>query len=206
MLGLALLAYFKANQQLLPAGESIKDCADKLFPHFIVIGLPRGVSGLVIAGLMAAAMSSLSSGINSSCLVISKDLVGRFRKKEIPDSAQIRLAKIISLGVGVVVVLLSFVVGSIKGNFLEISYKTASLLVACLFVPFFMAMFVRWATSFATFAGTLASVIAATLIGFSTELFGKEIPFIWIMPISFVVGVSVSMVLSLLLPNRGKST
>ena len=43
--------------------------ADELLPRFIVIGLPAGLTGLVISALLSAAMSSLSSGMNSSSAV-----------------------------------------------------------------------------------------------------------------------------------------
>jgi SSS family solute:Na+ symporter len=203
-LGLGLLAYFQANPELVPEGGSIADCADRLFPHFIVIGLPAGFTGLVIAGLLAAAMSSLSAGVNSSCLSISRDFVARFRKNELSESAQIKLDKGISVGIGIVIVLLSLVMGKIRGNLLELTYKTCNLLTAPLFVPFFMALFVRRATEFGTFAGTIASVIAAVLIGFSAEFFGKGISFVWIMPGSFVAGVLVGMIFSFLWPNKNK--
>ena len=203
-LGLGLLAYFQANPRFLPGGESIADCADRLFPHFIVIGLPVGVTGLVIAGLFAAAMSSLSAGINASCLSISRDFIVRFLKKDLSESSQIKLDKSISLGIGVVIVLLSLTMGKIKGNLVEVTNKTSNLLTAPLFVPFFMALFVRRASEVGTFIGTLASVAAAVLIGFSAEFFGKGISFVWIMPGSFVAGVLVSMILSFLWPNKGK--
>ena len=203
-LGLGLLAYFQANPRFLPGGESIADCADRLFPHFIVIGLPTGITGLVIAGLFAAAMSSLSAGINASCLSISRDFVVRLRKKEFSESSQIKLDKGISVGIGVVIVLLSLIMGKIRGNLLELTYKTCNLLTAPLFVPFFMALFVRRSSEVGTFIGTLASVAAAVLIGFSAEFFGKGVSFVWIMPGSFVAGVLVSMILSFLWPNKNK--
>jgi SSS family solute:Na+ symporter len=197
-LGIALYAYFKVNPQSLAAGQSLFDEADLLFPRFIVIGLPEGFSGLVLAGLLAASMSSLSSGINSSALSIINDFILRFRKNPISESDQVKLAKIISFAIGVIIVLLSFLISNVKGNLLELSYKTINLLTAPLFVPFFMAMFVRWAKPTATFIGTLASGIAAALISYSQEIFTVNVSFLWIIPGSFVVGIAVSVVLSLL--------
>ena len=77
-LGLALLAYFQANPHHLPDGRTLYDGADLLFTRFVAVGLPPGFSGLVIAGLLAAAMSSLSAGINASCSVVIADFVDRF--------------------------------------------------------------------------------------------------------------------------------
>ena len=167
LLGLALFAFYKMHPQLLAAGSSLIDSADLLFPRFIVIGLPAGISGLVIAGLLAASMSSLSSGINSSALSLINDFIIRLRKTAMTEADKLRLAKLISVGIGVVIVLLSLLIGNIKGNLLELTYKTINLLVAPLFVPFFMAMFVRQATPAGTFIGTLTAGIVAALISFS---------------------------------------
>ena len=198
ILGLALYAYFTMHPQSLIPGLSVIDGADLLFPRFIVIGLPAGFSGLVLAGLLAASMSSLSSGINSSALAIINDFILRFRKNPISETNQVKLAKVISLGIGVMIVLLSLFISNVKGNLLELTYKTVNLLVAPLFVPFFMAMFVRWAKPTAVFMGTLASGIAATLISYSQEIFAVNISFLWIIPLSFTVGVAISIMLSLL--------
>ena len=198
-----LYAYFKMHPHFLGAGLSIINDADLAFPRFIVIGLPVGFSGLVLAGLLAASMSSLSSGINSSAMSIINDFIIRFRQHPISETGQVKLAKIISIGIGVMIVLLSFFIGNIKGNLLELTYKTINLFVAPLFVPFFMAMFVPWAKPTATFIGTLTSGIAAILISYSQEMFSVNISFLWIIPGSFIVGVIIALVLSLLPFKQG---
>jgi SSS family solute:Na+ symporter len=198
LLGFSLYAYVKMNPDFLPAGTSIIDSADTLFPRFIAHGFPSGISGLVLAGLLAAAMSSLSSGINSSSLSIVNDFILRLRNKSMTEANKVKLSTIISFFIGVIIVLLSLIIGNIKGNLLELTFKTVNLLVAPLFVPFFMAMFIPVAKPNATFIGTLLSGIVAVMISFSQELFAVKISFLWIMPVSFLVGAVVSILLSLL--------
>ena len=198
VMGLALLAYTKINPVLLEAGVSVSEGADTLFPRFIAIGLPSGLSGIVLAGLLAAAMSSLSSGINSSSLSIVNDFILRLGNKTMSETKKVKLATIISFFIGIVIILLSLVMGNVKGNLLELTYKTVNLLVAPLFVPFFMAMFIRFAKPNATFIGTLSSGIAAIMISFSQELFSISISFLWIIPGSFIVGIVLSILLSYL--------
>ena len=202
VLGIALMAYYKAYPELITAGKSLTTAADSLLPQFIVQGFPVGISGLVFSGLLAAAMSSLSSGINSSSLVVINDFIVRFRKQQLSQDTQIKWARIISLAIGLVIILLSLVMGNVKGNLIEITFKTVNLLVAPLFVPFFMAMFVSRSTENAVLIGTIVSALAATFISFSNELFGVVISFLWIIPSSFAVGVFVSYLLSLLLPTK----
>lgn len=198
ILGLALFAYVQINPGLLETGISISEGADTLFPQFIAIGLPVGFSGLVLAGLLAAAMSSLSSGINSSSLSIVNDFILRLGNKTMSEAKKVNLSVIISFFIGIIIILLSLVIGNVKGNLLELTYKTVNLFVAPLFVPFFMAMFVRIAKPTATFIGTLLSGISAIMVSFSQELFSVNISFLWIIPISFVVGIAISIALSYL--------
>lgn len=205
VLGLSLFAYAKIDNGLLAGGTSIIEGADTLFPRFIAIGLPTGFSGLVLAGLLAAAMSSLSSGINSSALSIVNDFILRLQNKTISEAKKIKLATMISFIIGIIIVLLSLFIGNVKGNLLELSYKTVNLLTAPLFVPFFMAMFIRIAKPNATFIGTLSSGIVAIMVSFSQELFSVDISFLWIIPISFFVGVIISIALSLIPIEQSKT-
>jgi len=204
MLGLALAAYFRVHPELLAEGQTVANAADKLFPRFIVVGLPPGISGLVVAGLLAAAMSSVSSGVNSSCSVITADFIDRFGgnrssgnrssgNRSSGDTRQVRRAKIVSLWVGVVVVALSLAVGTIEGNLFEVVNKVVNLFVAPLFVLFVMALFVPWANTSGTLVAVACSVAAAVAIAFF-QLAGLS--FVWIMPVSLVVGVATGMAAS----------
>ncbi len=201
-LGLALLAYFRANPHQVPDGQTIVGNADQLFARFIVIGLPPGFSGLVVAGLLAAAMSSLSAGINSSCSVITVDFIQRFRRKQAGPAgrpAGAWLERVISVAVGIVMVLLSSLVGSVHGNLLEIAYKVVNLLSAPLFGLFFMAMFVRWATTFGTWIGALVGLAVVVAVNYWRELTGTPgISFLWAMPLSFAAQIAAGSLASLL--------
>ena len=197
LLGLSLFAYFHANPHRVPDGQTIYANADQLFPHFIVFGLPIGISGLVVAGLLATAMSSLSSGVNSSCSVITVDFVDRFRKQRMEETEHVRLAKYISVIVGVIVLVLTAFVSIVPGNLLEVINRVVNLLVSPLFVLFFFAMFVPWATTFGAWVGVTASIVDAVLIAFWELFTGEPGPtFLWIMPTSLVVGAVTGMLAS----------
>ena len=87
----------------------------------------------------------------------------------------------------------SFLVAYVSGNLLDVVIKVVNLVVAPLFVLFFMALFVPWATSRGTVAGGLFSMLVAVLIAFA-EIFG--ITALWIMPVALVSGVVASMLFS----------
>jgi len=197
--GMALLAYFRLNPHLIPDGATLLDDADRLFPHFIACGMPPGLSGLVVAGLLAAAMSSLSSGVNSSCSVITVDFIDRFRRRRDSETDHVKLAKLISVFVGVAVVALSSGVGMVGGNLLELAFKVVNLLTAPLFGLFFMAMFVRRATAVGTFTGAAFGTATVVLINYWETITGSPgISFLWAMPLGLLVQVATGVLASLL--------
>ncbi len=193
LVGLALMAFFFKNPHLLKEGPTLLEQSDQFFPRFIVIGFPVGLGGLVFAGLLAAAMSSLSGGLNSTAVVISEDWLKRFRKKEKSNANELRRIKALSLIVGMLVLVLSYAVGYLKGNLFDIVQKTANLFVAPLFVLFFMALFVPFATERGTFIAGLSSVLFSMSIAFF-EFMG--IKSLWIMAASLIFGVLVGVVAS----------
>jgi SSS family solute:Na+ symporter len=203
-LGFALLGYFQAFPEMLASGQDLKTNADKLFPQFIVSGLPTGITGLVVAGLLAAAMSSLSSGMSAVTSVVTTDFIDRSRQTKLSEDQHLRLAKYISLGVGVVTVLLSFMyVSKVHGHLLEVANKVVNLLTAPLFVLFLMAMFVPWATGPGSIIGAAAASIAAALVAYWDQLTGRPgFGFTWIMPVSLIVGFVVASLASLLSGRR----
>lgn len=195
ILGLALFAYFRSHPQRLPENQTLTSGADQLLPHFIVQDLPPGISGLVIAGLLAAAMSSLASGISSGCSVITVDWIDRFRVRRLSETAHVHLARVVSWVLGAIVVLVSMLATLMRGNLLEGANKLVNLLTAPLFVLFFMAMFVPWATTLGAWSAGIASVAAAMSIAYGDF---TGLSFLWVMPGSLIVGVLAGCLVSLL--------
>jgi SSS family solute:Na+ symporter len=196
IVGLALLAYFTDIPHLLPDGNTLLSVADRLFSQYILMGLPVGLTGLLTAGLMAAAMSSLSSGVNSSATVISEDILNRFFRKNSGTEADLmRRVKLVAVGVGSVVVIISMYLGNVEGNLLDMLIKVVNLFVAPLFLLFFMAMYIPWSTSFGTFIAGISCVAIGVAIAFY-NIFGIGILFA--LPFSFIGGAIIGIIVSLL--------
>ncbi len=201
--GFAILAFYRMNPNFIPDGKDLVTDADFLFPHFIANHLPVGISGVVIAALFSAAMSSLSSGINSTATVITADIIPWLRKKT-QKIEQLQLARWSSITIGLLMVAASSTMAYVPGNILEVTSKTNGIFVAPLFNLFFMALFVRYATSFGTIMGSIYGVATASIIAFWDLLTGKPgLTFLWILPISLLVSIGSSMVFSLI-PTKGK--
>jgi solute:Na+ symporter, SSS family len=209
LVGFALLGYFLAHPDHLGQGLTLAKNADDIFPNFIAFHLPPVVSGLVVSGLFAAAMSSIDSGVNSITAVVMTDFMDRFGKKPANERQHFRRARWLAVAIGVVVVLLSLVIQHVPGNITAVTNKTVNLLTVPIFGLFFFALFVPFASTTGVWIGTVSGVTAAALVSFSGPIFGVHpvtgldpITFQWIAPVALVVTVTMGMLGSLLFPNR----
>lgn len=109
MIGTALFVYYLNAQ---PA--DFPDKADQVFPYFIVHTLPTGLVGLVIAGVLAAGMSTLDSSLNSSATVFTVDFYKRVLKPEADDHAQLKMIRIATALIGLLATLASLVMINAK--------------------------------------------------------------------------------------------
>ena len=184
LVGLSLLAYFKAHPEML-GDLSLKGDADALFPHFIAYRLPPGVSGLVVAAMFAAAMSSIDSGVNSITAVVSTDLLDRFGRKPKTERSHLLMARCLAFGIGLTVVVGSAFVGQISGNITEVTNKTVNLMVPMIFCLFFFALFVPFSNPLGVWIGWAFGFTTAVLLGFSGEIFGWQDPATKLAPVSF---------------------
>ena len=217
IVGFAMLGYFSAHPELIPAGMDLKDDADKFFPHFIAYHLPAGISGLVVSAMFAAAMSSIDSGVNSITAVVMTDFVDRFRLEPLNEKQHMRLARYLAFAIGGFVVATSSLMEHVPGNITSVTQKTSNLLTTPIFGLFFFALFVPFATPVGVFAGAFAGTATAALIAFSGPIFGMDpvtgldpVSFQWISPTAVVVNIIVGCVVSLATggrpSQRGEST
>jgi len=117
-IGTALFAYFQQNPDLLLAvkqqvsaekGVSIEalvptDYSDRVLPYFMVTKVPHGLLGLIIAAILSAAMSTISSGMNSSATVFLKDIYQRYIDKNITPKKEMMVLYIATSTVGVMAI------------------------------------------------------------------------------------------------------
>lgn len=95
--GTALWIFFRHHPaELNPHGRT-----DDVFPWYIAQQLPSGISGLVIAGLFAATMATISSSMNSIATVVTTDFY-RLWKKDASDRQSLRFARLLTVGLGAI--------------------------------------------------------------------------------------------------------
>ena len=137
---------------LIPANKP-----DLLIPIFIRDYLPHGLIGLLIVAILSAAMSSLSSTINSLSAVTTEDiLVG---SKKVDDKTYLRYSKLTSIFWGVVTILLAFVTGDIAETVIEAINKVGSVFYGPILATFIVASMVKWVHARAMNIGLISGVL-----------------------------------------------
>ena len=154
-IGTALYAYYTAQPALLPEGTA----ADMVFPHFIVHGLPTGITGLVIAALFSAGMSTVATSINSSATIIFTDFYRKFRKVEDKDSkTSMKTLYIASGAVGSLGILVGLAMMSVDG-ILDAWWKLASIFSGGMLGLFLLTLVCRNINKAAAIIAVIAGLI-----------------------------------------------
>ena len=188
--GLALVGYYRHFPTRIPAGLE----PDKWFPYFIVHELPPGISGIVIAGVFAATMSSISSGVNSITAACVIDFYRRFGAGAAANPAQnqreLRISRGLTLFWGFAASLLALVVGRI-GVIALISKTLSGFFGGVLLGVFLLGIVTRRSNG--------PGVLLGGLLGFATVAvtgLGTPINLFWYAPIGCLSTMLYGWVLS----------
>lgn len=156
LIGTLLFLYYGALDQ---TPQGFPDAGDKVFPFFIVSELPPGFTGLVVAAVMAAGMSTLDSSINVSATVWVVDFYKRLFRRDAEDSQLLRMTRWSSVVVGVMGTLASLLMIHEK-TVLDSWWKFSSIFGGAMLGLFLAGILVRKATSRGAALGTVAGVLS----------------------------------------------
>jgi SSS family solute:Na+ symporter len=106
-IGTALFSYYTAQPDLLPAELKVAGAGDKVFPYFIVNGLPKGITGLLIASIFAAGMSTISTSLNSTATIILSDYYKRYLNKNADEKSSMKILYRSSLIFGILGIIIA---------------------------------------------------------------------------------------------------
>ena len=153
MIGTGLYAFYKVHPGILPDGVG----ADYVFPFFIVNELPVGLTGLLIASIFAAGMSTIATSVTSSSTIILTDYYQRFRKHA-GNRERMLVLKLSSVGVGVAGILVAFAFMSVQSA-LDAWWALASIFSGGMLGLFLLGYISRKARNFDAVLGVVYGVI-----------------------------------------------
>jgi SSS family solute:Na+ symporter len=121
VVGVVLFAFYF---HFPPSAPFTRD--DKIFPTFVVTELPRGLAGLLIAAIIAAAMSNLSAALNSLASSSVMDFYKPFLRPNADEKEYMRVSRGLTLVWGLVLVIVAFVAQRFHQSVLELALTIAS--------------------------------------------------------------------------------
>lgn len=173
------------------------DRPDFMMPIFIVDHLPHGIIGLLIVAILSAAMSSVSSGMNSLAAVTLEDLRGTRLRPRSPTE-DVAWARGLSITWGVVIVGLSFFAGSIAPTVIEAINKVGSALYGPVLGVFVIAI----AAPRRSAAAANIGLVTGLVLNLYFWLFVPQLFWMWWNFIGLVVTTVVALAVGALLPAR----
>ena len=182
IVGVMLFAYYREP-------SSAFGRADRIFPTFIVSRMPHGISGLLIAAILAAAMSNLSAALNS---LASSSMIDFYLRNNaaISDQRRLQLSRMATLCWGLVLFGLAVLAVHKVGRVVEVGLQIASVAYGALLGVFLLGVLTRRANQ--------NGAIVGMLCGFGVELYllKTPVPWTWYVLIGTVVTFAVGYIAS----------
>ena len=166
-IGTLLFMFYTEMPNKLPPTISNND---SIFPWYIVQELPKGVSGLLVAGIFSAAMSSISSSLNSVSTAYCNDFHLHFNP-DLRDLKLLRIARLVTIVTGVLGVLLALWMASSNIKSLwDQFYRFLGLFTGGLGGMFLLGMLTKKANATGTLLGLMVSAVLIWYISVFTEI------------------------------------
>lgn len=157
VLGLCLFAFYNG----VPFTDLGLKSSDEVFPKFIAESLPTGMAGLVIAGILASAMGTLSSSISSLASSTFLDLFkSSTRGSALSENQQLFWSRVFTLLWGVVLIGGAMLFTNTKNPVVELGLKIASFTYGGLLGTFFLGLLFKQTTQRDAYAGFVAGILA----------------------------------------------
>lgn len=201
-IGSALFAFYKASPDLLPPNLQSLEAADQVFPYFIVNQLPAGLTGLLIAAIFAAGMSTVSTSVNSSATIILTDYYKRFINPRASGKQSMRVLYISSVLFGILGVGIATAMISVQSA-LDAWWMLASIFSGGMLGLFLLGYFVRKAKNIHAAIGVAIGVLTIFWLSLSPLYFPREEGFGFSNPfhpnLTIVIGTMVIFLIGFLL-------
>ena len=155
IIGTGLFVYCQVYPDILPAEFREPGMSDSVFPWFIINILPTGLTGILVASIFAAGMSTISTSLNSSATVFLNDFYKRF-KKDITEKQSLAILYISSALISIFGIAISFYIIRVESA-LDVWWNLAGIFSGGMLGIFLLGYFVKNSNN--------SSAIAAVILG-----------------------------------------
>lgn len=199
LIGAMLYVYYTGYATAEIAGFTLngKLQTDRIFPHFIVTHLPAGVVGLVIAAIFSAAMSTLSSSLNSSSATAVGDFYMPMTGNQKSDHHYLTVSRVLTAVWGVVQITVAIAAIKLSSRVVDEVLGIASFTNGVILGLFFLGTFTKRVGQMAAIAGIIAGAGLMLWVKLQTGVSWQ-----WYVLIGSVTTFTVGLLASLLIRER----
>ena len=167
-----------------------------VFPTFVTTHLPIGLVGIVLAAIMAAAMSSIAAELNALATTTVIDFYRRMVRPEAPDTHYLMVSRVATGFWGVFTCIVALFAANL-GSLIEVVNRFGSFFYGSILGVFMLAMLTRRASGTGAFVGLIGGM---TLVA-SVAVLRPDISFLWHNVIGAFGVVVVGLLVSLVVPS-----
>lgn len=172
---------------------------DLMLPVFIIKYLPHGLMGILIVGILSAAMSSVSATIHSLGAVTVEDLFNRGKVK-LSEINYMKYSKISIVFWGVVCIASAYLFGGTGGTVIELINVISSQFYGPILATFIIAILVKRVNH----VGMNVGIIGGVVINITIKYFFNDIFWIWFNLTGFVITFALALIFSALYKTKTK--
>ncbi|HEV1286186.1 MAG TPA: sodium/solute symporter, partial [Bryobacteraceae bacterium] len=194
VIGICLFVLYSDNHWKLP------DVQDKIYPLFIWQHLPVGISGLVIAAILAAAMSNLSAALNSLASTTVMDFLKPFSRSVTSDALWLGVARYTTLGWGAILFGVALIARH-WGSVLQAGLSIASIIYGSLLGVFLLGLLTKRVGEIAAMCAMACGLVLMLYIRFFTP-----IAWTWYVLIGSSATFAIGLALSFLFREKQSAT
>jgi SSS family solute:Na+ symporter len=165
-IGTSLFSYYSVHPGILPSGIQ----SDRVFPFYIINNLPAGLTGLLIASIFAAGMSTISTSVNSSATVILNDYCKKLLKGDNVEKISMKILYSSSFLFSVFSILIAIAMINVQSA-LETWWKLASIFSGGMLGLFLLGYFSKKVNNLSAIIGVIVGVIVIAWMSLSPIFF-----------------------------------
>lgn len=196
LIGVMLFVFYR-DFPILPA--NVAERADRVFPHFIVTQLPPGVVGLVIAAIFAAAMSTLSSSLNSSAATALTDFYRPLIASNKSDEHYLRVSRLLTAGWGIVQIVVAILAITMHQRVVDAVLSIASFTNGPVLGVFLLGSLTKRVGRVGALVGIVAGIVVMVFVWAQLQVSWQ-----WYVLIGSLVTFTVGFLTSLLVEKKPK--
>lgn len=160
---------------------SLTDVGDRVFPHFISTKLPPGLTGLLVAAIFAAAMSTVSTSLNSSATLIMNDFYKRFLNPSASEKSAMKSLYFGTILWGILGTTLALYLVKVTNSALDIWWALSGIIGGAMTGLFLLGLLNKFATSRIAITATLTGIIAIIAVTSTSLLHPQMAPVIGVL-------------------------